>query len=69
LLRELWGDRTLAQAVGETVMVAGWLRRGGTLWMDVESARTSRSVIAGGHQIWSIVIGGVFIGIGLFVML
>ncbi len=69
LLREIWGDRTLAQSVGETVTIAGWLRRGGTLWMDVEAARTRRSVMTGGHQIWSILIGGLFVGIGLFVML
>ncbi len=69
LLRSIWGDRTLAQSVGETVTIAGWLRRGGTLWMDVEAARTRYGVIAGGHQIWSILIGGLFVGIGLFVML
>ncbi len=70
LLRELWGrERTLAQSVGETVTIAGWLRRGGTLWMDVEAARTRHTVISGGHQIWSILIGGLFVGIGLFVML
>ncbi len=69
LLGQVLGNRSLGQAIGETVTVSGWLRRGGTLWMDVEAARTSRTVLAGGHQIWSILIGGVFVGIGLFVML
>jgi Zn-dependent protease with chaperone function len=69
LLSALWGNRTLAKSVGETVTIAGWLRRGGTLWMDVEAARTRQTVLAGGHQIWSILIGGLFVGIGLFVML
>jgi Zn-dependent protease with chaperone function len=69
LLREVWNDRTLGQSVGETVTVSGWLRRGGTLWMDVEAARSSRSVMTGGHQIWSILIGGLFVGVGIFVML
>ena len=68
-LWEFFGNRTLAQYVGQDVMVSGWLRRGATIWMDVEAARTRQDVLSGGHQIWSILIGGVFVGIGLFVLL
>jgi hypothetical protein len=37
--------------------------------MDVEAARTNGGVLSGGHQVWSILIGGLFVGIGLFVLL
>jgi Zn-dependent protease with chaperone function len=69
LWSELWGNQTLARSVGQEVIVSGWLRRGGTLWMDVEAARTPFGVLSGGHQIWSLVIGTVLIGVGLYVML
>jgi Zn-dependent protease with chaperone function len=68
-LREFFGNRTLARYVGQDVMISGWLRRGSTMWMDVEAARTGQGVLSGGHQVWSILIGGVFIGVGLFVLL
>ena len=68
-LREVFGNRTLARYVGQDVMVSGWLRRGATMWMDVEAARTEQGVLLGGHQVWSILIGGVFVGVGLFVLL
>ena len=68
-LREVFGNRTLARYVGQDVMVSGWLRRGATMWMDVEAARTGQGVLSGGHQVWSILIGGLFIGVGLFVLL
>lgn len=68
-LRELFGNRTLVQYVGQDVMVSGWLRRGATMWLDVEAARTEQGVLSGGHQVWSILIGGVFVGVGLFVLL
>ena len=68
-LSEFFGNRTLSRYVGQEVLVAGWLRRGATMWMDVEAARTSQGVLSGGHQIWSILIGGLFVGIGLFVLL
>lgn len=68
-LQEAFGHRTLARYVGQEVMVSGWLRRGATIWMDVEAARTSQGVLLGGHQVWSLLIGGVFVGVGLFVLL
>ena len=68
-LSEFFGNRTLSRYVGQEVLVSGWLRRGATMWMDVEAARTSQGVLSGGHQIWSILIGGLFVGIGLFVLL
>ena len=68
-LSEFFGNRTLSRYVGQEVLVAGWLRRGATIWMDVEAARTNQGVLSGGHQIWSILIGGLFVGIGLFVLL
>ncbi len=68
-LREFFGNRTLVRYVGQEVMVSGWLRRGATMWLDVEAARTGQGVLSGGHQVWSILIGGVFVGVGLFVLL
>jgi len=68
-LREVFGNRTLSRYVGQEVMVSGWLRRGATMWMDVEAARTNQGVLSGGHQVWSILIGGLFVGIGLFILL
>ena len=68
-LREVFGNRTLSRYVGQDVMVSGWLRRGATIWMDVEAARTTGGVLSGGHQVWSILLGGLFVGIGLFVLL
>ncbi|MCX5964682.1 MAG: hypothetical protein NT070_16550 [Cyanobacteria bacterium] len=68
-VREFFGNPTLSRYVGQEVMISGWLRRGATIWMDVEAARTNGGVLSGGHQVWSILIGGLFVGIGLFVLL
>jgi Zn-dependent protease with chaperone function len=68
-VREFFGNPTLSRYVGQEVMISGWLRRGATIWMDVEAARTNGGVLSGGHQVWSILIGGLFVGIGLFILL
>ncbi|NJL22142.1 MAG: M48 family metalloprotease [Leptolyngbyaceae cyanobacterium SM1_3_5] len=43
--------------VGRSITITGWFRRGATLWIDVESLRSSGGVtFRSGHPVWSTIL-------------
>ena len=54
---------------GRTVTVTGWLRRGATPWIDVDTIKTQRgSIVQSGHPIWSTFLASVLAIWGAYVM-
>jgi Zn-dependent protease with chaperone function len=56
--------------IGRQVTVTGWLRRGATPWLDMESLETqSGKTIISMHQVWSVVIAVVCEAWGAYILL
>ncbi|MGK7890259.1 MAG: M48 family metalloprotease [Leptolyngbyaceae cyanobacterium] len=54
---------------GRTVKVAGWLRRGATPWIDVDTIQAQRGQpIQAGHPIWSIFLAGMLTLWGAYIL-
>jgi Zn-dependent protease with chaperone function len=70
-LGNLWpGFLRPSLLVGRSVTVTGWLRRGATLWIDVEQIRTDRGKTSQrGHPMWAAVMAGVIVAIGIGILL
>jgi Zn-dependent protease with chaperone function len=61
-----FGGSRAMDMIGQSVHVAGWLRRGATPWFDLEILRhPSGRVYRGGHQIWAAIVGAIAILLGL----
>ncbi len=54
-----------ADLVGQAVLVTGWLRRGATPWIDLDTLRSGSRISRSGHQIWSTLLAITAILLGL----
>ncbi len=70
-LGNLWpGFLRPTMLLGRSVTVTGWLRRGATVWIDVEQLRTDRGRTAQrGHPMWAAVMAGGILLAGVGILL
>jgi Zn-dependent protease with chaperone function len=70
-LGNLWpGFLRPSLLLGRSVTVTGWLRRGATIWIDVEQLRTDRGKTAQrGHPMWAAVMAGAIVLVGVGILL
>ncbi|MEB3274222.1 MAG: hypothetical protein ACO4AI_01120 [Prochlorothrix sp.] len=66
LLGLLYSRHAPQDWMGHTVVVQGWLRRGTTIWIDVDLLRTpTGAMVQGHHPQWLLVLATIALGIGL----
>jgi Zn-dependent protease with chaperone function len=59
-----------ADLVNQTIVATGWLRRGTTAWLDVDTLRSSSGRISqSAHPVWSTVIGAIAALLGILTIL
>lgn len=59
-----------ADLVNHTVVATGWLRRGTTSWLDVDTLRSSSGRISqSDHPVWSTVAGAIAALLGILTIL
>lgn len=68
-LARLLNQQSIAEQIGQSIVVSGWLRQGITPWIDVEALRVGSRVIRSEHQFATVMIGAITIAIGLYVAL
>jgi hypothetical protein len=56
--------------VTQPITVSGWLRRGVTPWVDVDSLRSlGRRVLRSYHPVWSLAAAAIAAGAGILIIL
>ena len=60
---------SIAEQVGQSIVVSGWLRQGVTPWIDAEAVRVGSRVIRSEHQFATVMIGAISVAIGLYIAL
>ncbi|MEM9090478.1 MAG: zinc metalloprotease HtpX [Cyanobacteria bacterium P01_F01_bin.53] len=57
-------------AIGETVQVLGWFRRGTRPWLDIDRVRLSNGVLLqAGHPLFSVLVASIFSLLGLWLLI
>ncbi|MEX0268209.1 M48 family metalloprotease [Leptolyngbyaceae cyanobacterium UHCC 1019] len=59
-----------ADLVNQTIVATGWLRRGTTAWLDVDTLRSANGRVSqSAHPVWSTVIGAIAALLGILTIL
>ena len=60
---------SIAEHIGQSIVVSGWLRQGVIPWIDAEAIRVGSRVIRSEHQFATVMIGAIGVAIGLYIAL
>lgn len=68
-LARLLNQWSIAESIGQSIVVSGWLRQGVTPWIDAEVVRIGSRIIRSEHQFATVMIGAIGVAIGLYIAL
>lgn len=68
-LARLLNQWSIAECIGQSIVVSGWLRQGVTPWIDAEAIRIGSRLIRSEHQFATVMTGAIGVAIGLYIAL